>query len=130
VTLDPTVLDMVEANRREWVVRVDGRWSRRGLAYGTTPRWYFVKPNGNWWSITEYETDEDTHWSGEMRWDLESNEEFRLASDPVTTGELVHVAHAPQEVQFWVAGFRADVAEISATRDDGGRQANLTGWSA
>lgn len=130
VTLDPSVLDLVEANREEWVVRVDGRWSRFGLAYGTSPRWYFVKPNGNWWSITEFETDEKTRWSGESRWDLEpADEPFRLADDPVETGELVHVSLTPQEVQFWAAGLRVDVAESAEFRDDGGRQSGLGGWS-
>lgn len=129
VTLAPTVLDVVEEHRTEWAVRVDGGWSRRGLAYGTSPRWFFVKPNGNWWSITEYDTDEEAHWSGESRWDLEPMEEpFRFAPDPVPTGELVHVSHAPAAVQFWMAGYRPSVAEMAELRDRGGQQQNLGGW--
>jgi hypothetical protein len=130
-TLDPSVLDVVEQHRTEWVVRVDGRWSRYGLLHGESPRWYFVKPNGNWWSITEFDTDESTRWCGESRASLVPAEEpFRLEDGPVATGELVHIAHAPPVVQMWVAGYRPDPAEVDALREHGGQQQDLAGWSA
>lgn len=130
VTLDPSVLDLVEAHPREWVVRVDGCWGDRGMVAGVTPRWYFRKDAVTWYYITE-QPDAKNRRTGSGRWDLEpSSLPGFPRQSPVETGELVHMSLTPPEVQFWAAGFRPDPGAAAELREEGGKQESLTGWSA
>lgn len=130
VTLDESVLDVVEANPAEWAVRVDGRWGRRGLYAGTTPRWYFQRAalSGSWYYITEM-LESENYRTGTSRWDLEPSEFLGADEETHTTGELVHVSCVPFDVQLWIAGYHPDLAELGRLREEGGKQEDLAGWA-
>lgn len=128
VTLDPSVIAVVEDTGGEWVVRVDGYWSRRGMVAGVTPRWYYLNERGHWWHLTEL-PDGKNYVGGVIEGYLPPNDPpFRFAPDPVPTGQLYHVSCAPQEVQLRAAGFHVDPAAAGELRASDGQQQRLDGW--
>lgn len=129
VTLNPDAMDVLEANPTEWVLEVEGNWSRRGLLHPSTPRWYFQRAGtpGSWSFITRLPY-EETRRTGTGRWSLEPSSLRPDDADPVTTGELVHISCVPQVVQLWVAGFRPAPGECDGLEEAGGGQQSLAGW--
>lgn len=125
--IDESVLDLVEANPSEWVIRVDGYYGRHGRVDGETPRWYFQRgAAGTWYYITDSPTGQ-TRRTGTSRWDLEPAT-LNETSEPCRVGELVHISCVREDVQMWAAGFRPGFEEMDELRESGGKQEDLAGW--